>query len=186
MSDPMNPDPPAHPIDVDAILALDEDTLERQCRFEAFKTGGPGGQKRNKTSSAARLTHVRTGVSAHSSDFRSQSENRHRALHRLRFRFAAEHRTPIDRRGYEPPAWLVAAKVQGKLTTNTKNPLYARLAAHVLDVFAACEGHVANAAALLGISNNNLVHVLHAEPAIWAAAAKIRKTHALEPLPARS
>jgi hypothetical protein len=168
--------------DVDAILALDEPTLVRQCKFEAYKSGGPGGQKRNKTSSAVKWTHVATGLQAHSNDFRSQAENRVRALHRLRFKLATDIRTPIEIRAYEPPAWLSDARVSGKLTTNTKNPIYARLAAHVLDVFAAVEGRLADAAALIGVPNSNLAHFLEAEHTVWAAASKIRAANHLPSL----
>ena len=172
-------------IHVDALLALGEEELARQCRFEAYKSGGPGGQKRNKTASAVKLTHVGTGVSAHSSDFRSQGENRVRALHRLRFKLATDLRTPVEITGYEPPAWLSAARVQGKLTTNTRNPLYARLAAHVLDVFAAAGGRVADTAALVGIPTSNLAHFLQAEHTVWAAAARVRQQNGLPSMTAR-
>lgn len=162
-------------IDVDAILALDEPELLKQCRFEAFKSGGPGGQKRNKTSSAARMIHVPTGLVAQSSDFRSQVENRKRALHRLRYKLAAELRTPLDSRGYAPPAWVEASKTMGKFTTNTKNPIHARLAAHVLDVLAAVDGRHSAAAALLGVSNSNLEAFLRAEHTVWAATSRLSK-----------
>ena len=164
-------------IDVDALLSLDEETLERQCRFVAYRSGGPGGQKRNKTSSAARLIHEPTGMIAQSSDFRSQSENRHRALHRLRFKIAAELRRPLDIRGYEPPNWLVAMKHEGKLTTNIRNPVYARIAAHALDVLEGATGRLSAAAALLGIPTSNLVHVLDAEPTIQTAAHRISQKY---------
>jgi hypothetical protein len=169
-------------VNVDAILQLPEDELARQCKFEAYKSGGPGGQKRNKTSSAVKWTHVATGVSARSSDFRSQAENRLRALHRLRVKLATDTRRLIDLRGYEPPAWLSEARVQGKLTTNTKNPLYARLAAHVLDVFDTAGARASNAAALLGIPTSNLIHFLQADHTVWAAAARMRAAHQLSPL----
>jgi RF-1 domain len=166
----------------DELLALDDTELAKRCKFEAYKSGGPGGQKRNKTSSAAKITHVELGISAHSSDFRSQAENRKRALHRLRFKLAAEIRTPIDPRGYEPPAWFAEARVQGKLTTNTHNPVYARLAAHALDVFAAVDGRLSDASALLGVSNSNLVHHLKAEHAMWSVVSRIRSDNKLPPL----
>ena len=167
----------AVPVDVDALLALDEAELERQCRFEAYKSGGPGGQKRNKTSSAARLTHGPSGVSAHSADFRSQAQNRRRALHRLRFKLAGERRTPLDPRGYDPPAWLTAARRDGRFTTNTKNPEFARIAAHALDVLEAVDARLSAAAALLGVPTSNLVHVLEAEPTVHAAAQRIRQKY---------
>lgn len=169
-------------MDVDSLLQLPEDEFARQCKFEAFKSGGPGGQKRNKTSSAVKWTHVATGISAHSSDFRLQAENRVRALHRLRVKLATDTRRPIDVRGYEPPAWLSDSRVQGKLTTNTKNPLYARLAAHVLDVFDASGARVSDAAALVGIPTSNLVHFLQADHTVWAAASRMRSARQLPPL----
>jgi hypothetical protein len=169
-------------LNVDALLSLGEEDLARQCKFEAYRSGGPGGQKRNKTASAVKLTHMPSGISAHSADFRSQAENRVRALHRLRVKFATDVRTPVDSRGYEPPAWVSASRVQGKLTTNTKNPLYARLAAHVLDVFAAVDGRIADAAALLGVPSSNLGHFLKAEHTVWAVAARIRAANHLPSL----
>lgn len=167
---------------IDEVLALTEEQLARLCKFEAYKSGGPGGQKRNKTSSAVKWTHIASGLQAHSNDFRLQSENRMRALHRLRFKLATERRTPIEIRGYGPPAWLVEARTSGKLTTNTKNPIYARLAAHVLDVFAATEGRLAETATLIGVPNSNLSHFLQAEHTVWAAAARIRAANNLPSL----
>ncbi|CAN5543404.1 hypothetical protein BH09PLA1_BH09PLA1_06820 [soil metagenome] len=170
------------PLSIDAILLLDEEHLIRLCKFEAYKSGGPGGQKRNKTSSAVKWTHIASGIHAHSNDFRLQSENRLRALHRLRFKLATDIRTPIVLQGYEPPAWVDASKVSGKFTTNTRNPIYARLAAHVLDVFAALEGRLAETATLLGVANSNLSHFLQAEHTVWAAAARIRAANNLPSL----
>jgi hypothetical protein len=164
-------------IDVDALLSLDEEALERQCAFSAFRTRGPGGQKRNKTSSAAKLVHGPTGIVSQCNEFRSQAANRRRALHRLRFRIAADLRTPIDPRGYEPPPWLTAMKRDGRLTTNTKNPDYARIAAHALDVLEAAGARLSAAAALLGVPTSNLVRILDAEPAIQSAAHRIRQRH---------
>lgn len=165
--------------DRDALLALDEEMLQRQCTFTAFRTRGPGGQKRNKTASAARLVHEPTGIVSQCNEFRSQAANRRRALHRLRFKFAAEMRTPIDPRGYEPPLWFEALKTEGKLTTNTKNPDYARLAAHVLDVLDAAGARLSAAAALLGVPTSNLARFLAAEPTIQNAAQQIRRKHGI-------
>lgn len=164
-------------IDVDALLSLDEESLQRQCTFSAFRTRGPGGQKRNKTSSAVKLVHPPTGIASQCNDFRSQSENRRRALHRLRFKLAAELRTPIDVRGYEPPAWLTAMKSEGKLTSNPKNPAYARIAAHALDVLEGAGGRLSATAALLGIPTSNLARLLEAEPAVQTAAHRIRQKY---------
>ena len=166
-------------LDRDALLALDEEALSRQCAFSAFRTRGPGGQKRNKTSSAARLVHEPTGIVSQCNDFRSLAANRLRALHRLRFKFAAELRSALDPRGYEPPAWLERLKIEGKFTGNPKNPDYARIAAHALDVLDAAGARLSAAAALLGIPTTNLVRVLNAEPIIQTAAHHIRQKHGI-------
>jgi peptide chain release factor len=52
-------------------------------RFETFRAGGPGGQHQNKTESAVRVVHVRTGLAVVARDGRSQHRNRALALSRL-------------------------------------------------------------------------------------------------------
>src|SRR5438046_8157403 len=88
----------------------DEDFM-RDCRWDVFRGPGPGGQKRNKTSSAVRLTHEPTGISVIAGESRSQAENRMRAVRRLRLKIACDVRKPIDPRGFEPPDWI--EKVRG-------------------------------------------------------------------------
>ena len=70
-----------------------------------FRASGPGGQHRNKTSSAVRIKHLPTGVIAIAAESRSQHRNRLVALERLRSRLEemfAEERprisTPVPRR----------------------------------------------------------------------------------------
>jgi len=53
---------------------------KQDLRWEFFRAGGPGGQKQNKTSSAARVTHIPTGITGESRVERSQTQNRHRAI----------------------------------------------------------------------------------------------------------
>lgn len=55
----------------------------REVRFEAFRAGGPGGQHQNKTESAVRAVHVRSGLAAVARDGRSQHRNKAVALERL-------------------------------------------------------------------------------------------------------
>lgn len=163
----------------DELLRLTEEELLRQCRFEAYKSGGPGGQKRNKTASAVRLTHVPSGLWAHSGDFRSQVENRTRALHRLRLRLAAELRGSVVVRGYEPPAWTRAYCAGNQLHVNPRNADFARLAAHALDLLRATDGRVGDVAALLGVSTSSLVKFLKEQREIWDAAVAIRRASGL-------
>jgi protein subunit release factor B len=53
------------------------------CREEAFRGSGNGGQKKQKTSSGIRLTHEASGVQVEDESTRSQHKNRVNALHKL-------------------------------------------------------------------------------------------------------
>ncbi|GAB2183383.1 peptide chain release factor H [Roseibium sp. LAB1] len=63
------------------------DLSPQELRIETFRSGGPGGQHQNTTDSGVRITHVASGISAASTDERSQHRNRQVALERLKARF---------------------------------------------------------------------------------------------------
>src|SRR5436189_5356085 len=63
---------------------LTDAQLLDQCEVDTYRASGPGGQKRNKTSSAVRLRHPPSGLIVIAEESRSQHENRGRALRRMR------------------------------------------------------------------------------------------------------
>jgi protein subunit release factor B len=65
-------------------LRLDDEHLLLECVEQFFNAGGPGGQHQNKTETAVRLSHPKTGVTVTATERRSQLMNRHEALERLR------------------------------------------------------------------------------------------------------
>ncbi|MFA7628002.1 MAG: peptide chain release factor 2 [Candidatus Dojkabacteria bacterium] len=57
---------------------------EKDISFKAVRSSGPGGQSVNKTSSAVQITHIPTGITVHSSEHKSQAQNRKEAMRILK------------------------------------------------------------------------------------------------------
>src|ERR1043165_1339829 len=74
---------------------LNDEQLLAQCEVDTYRASGPGGQKRNKTSSAVRIRHLPSGLLVIAEESRSQHENRAKALKRLRQAFALKLREPV-------------------------------------------------------------------------------------------
>ena len=155
-----------------------------ECRWEAFRGPGPGGQKRNKTSSAVRLTHGPSGLAATASESRSQAQNRRRALERLRHRLVLELRRPVDADTFSPPAWFASVLDGGGggLRLSPRSNDYLPVTGLVLDVLAATGWAVADAARLLGVTTANLVDFLQADEKVWTHVNRARGAEGLRPL----
>ncbi len=169
--------------------ALSDEALLRQCRLERFRVSGPGGQHRNKTDSAVRLTHKPTGVVGFASERRSQHQNRAAALARLRRGIALEVRSAVDLELYHPPPALqrvlprsVRAETPRRERVGPRHREFWTGAGPLLDLFAALGGSTADCAALVGCSGNQLTKLFASEPHLWAAANAIRERHGLSPL----
>lgn len=52
-------------------------------KLDFFRGSGPGGQFRNKVSTACRITHIPTGLSAQATEHRSQTQNKEAAFKKL-------------------------------------------------------------------------------------------------------
>ena len=81
---------------VDYLLASD-DALIAQCEVDRYRASGPGGQHRNKTESAVRMTHRPTGIVRVATEHRSQLRNRVLALERIWRALEARRRKPKPR-----------------------------------------------------------------------------------------
>ena len=68
---------------------LNSDTeLLKDCTFNEYQASGPGGQKRNRKYSGARITHIPSEIQIVSTDTRSLNRNKSIALKKLRQRIA--------------------------------------------------------------------------------------------------
>jgi protein subunit release factor A len=65
---------------------------KKDLRIDFFRASGKGGQHRNKTDTACRITHLPTGISAETTDSRSQADNKSRAWMKLITRLIAHYK----------------------------------------------------------------------------------------------
>lgn len=161
---------------------LTDEQLLAQCRVDTYRSGGPGGQKRQKTSNAVRLVHEPTGLMATATESRSLKENRLYALRRLRMKFATELREPVDLQTFSPPDWFLEIRRGSRIEASHRHPLYAPAAGLVLDLLDALAGNPAHVAANLGVSTTAVIRLLESDPHLWTAANRIREKYAMPPL----
>ena len=165
-----------------AWTALTDDQLLAQCEVDTYRASGPGGQKRNKTSSAVRLRHPPSGLLVIAEESRSQHENKAKALRRLRRALYLDLREPLPETPSEHADFAPARGVDGKLHLSAKDPRFWPAAGVVLDVLAALEARVGDAAERLGISTGNLIDFLQTDPKLWQAANQLRARSGQKPL----
>lgn len=158
------------PIDRDALLRLSDEALLRLCRVDVFRGTGHGGQKRNRTDSAVRITHVETGAVAGCDETRSQLTNREIALRKLRREIALTCRAM-------PPSVPAASGRPG-----LKSTAYPFWVGAVLDQLEVAGYKVSDAATACGVSTSRLIKDLAADPTLWQTANAGRRRHALPPL----
>jgi hypothetical protein len=161
--------------------SLTDDQLLAECAVDTYRASGPGGQKRNKTSSAVRIRHGPTGLVVIAEESRSQHENRAKALRRLRQALYLQVRDPAGGDG-PPPVITAALTPAGRLDVGRKDARFWPAAGVALDVLDAHAGRVAEAAATLGVTTANLVAFLRIESKVWQRANELRQRHGHGPL----
>src|SRR5262245_57726218 len=132
---------------------LSDKQLLAQCALDTYRASGPGGQKRNKTSSAIRLRHLPTGLIVIAEESRSQHESRGRALRRLRQALYLKIRDDLPARTLTleslatHPDYRAARAGADRLVLGRKDPRFWPAVGVVLDVLQAAGGRVSAAAA---------------------------------------
>ncbi len=160
-------------------LALDDPALLAGCEVHTYRASGPGGQHRNKTSSAVRLYHKPTGLTAQGEESRSQHENKAHALARLRMQIALHIRRKIDPGA--PVPQRVAQYIHGRgtdsarLTIGRKDHNFWPVTQVVLDVLDHFEGRLADAAAQMGVTSSSLVSHFKKDHHLFGAVQEMRK-----------
>jgi ribosome-associated protein len=90
------------------------ETIKAQTLVTFFRSGGPGGQHRNKTETAVRLVHGPTGVTVVAADERSQRRNLTLAFDRLRRKLIARSAVPRRRIPTRTPTSVREARLDAK------------------------------------------------------------------------
>ena len=75
-------------VDVSIIPDLTKIAADDEYRIEKFHCGGKGGQNVNKVETGVRIIHLPTGLTAQSTEERSQFQNKQRAMEKLREKLA--------------------------------------------------------------------------------------------------
>jgi hypothetical protein len=171
-----------------AWTTLTDAQLLVQCCVDTYRASGPGGQKRNKTSSAVRIRHPPSGIIVIAEESRSQHENRAKALVRLRQAFFLKLRDPLGAAELAPE--VIAAREDykdardrgGRLDLGRRDARFWPAVGVALDVLYAQTARVSEAARVLGISTANLLAFLQTSPKVWEQANLMRAQFGHKPL----
>ena len=143
-------------------LMLPEAEFIRFCTLDFFKSSGAGGQHRNKTSSAVRVTHIETGLTAEDCTERSQHRNRSNAIQKLKLLIALNVRQPS---GSDLP----------RMECSMSAPDYPLFAAQLFDILEECGYDHKSSAAKCGISSSALLKKLARDPKIFQEFSRRRE-----------
>jgi hypothetical protein len=167
---------------------LGDAALLAQCAVDTYRASGPGGQKRNKTSSAVRLRHLPSGLLVIAEESRSQHENKARALRRLRQALYLKLREEVAPGERAPEALAVRAEIvaargsDGRFRPERKAPHYWPAVGVVLDLLVAMGGRVSEAADVLATSTANLTDFLREDDKVWEQVNQVRSRFGHKPL----
>lgn len=157
-------------LDRDTLLTADDLALLAACRCDTYRASGPGGQHRNTTDSAIRLSLLDSDIVVTATERRSQKQNRSKALARMRHAIALQLRQ-------EPVLpW------PGHWPVSVNNAKYPSFIALILDQLSASDFQLADSASAFGVSTNQLLRVLANDPQAWTLVNRERESRGYRPL----
>ncbi len=173
MSDPI--ETWAHP------ACLSDEELLSQCHLGRGRSGGPGGQHRNKVETEVTITHDESGVSAKAGERRSQQENKRVALKRLRLALATRYRCGAPAGEIGSKLWWSRVRKM-KISLSVKHADYPKMLAEALDVIDASGWDLKDPALRLGVTQSQLLKLIKDHPEAWETLNNERKRVGLRPL----
>ena len=149
------------------LLQASDEELSSCCRLEFCRGSGNGGQKRNKTSSAARVVLLEDeNFSAEDCTERSQHVNRAHALRKLRRRIAFEVRS-------------LPAELPPRIECAVTHEEYPLNLACLLDVLEENDYDHKAAAATCLVTSSAFVKLLRRDEELWATVNAARERRGL-------
>lgn len=100
-----------------------QEALRRDTLVEFYRSGGPGGQHKNKTETAVRLRHEASGVVVTASEERSRIRNIDKAFERLAERLEKLNYVPKTRRPTRPTLGSQRRRTEAKTRRSTTKQL---------------------------------------------------------------
>lgn len=161
---------------------LEEGALLSQCELGRGRTGGPGGQHRNKVETEVRITHLSTGIRVKAGERRSLAENRKMAVRRLRLALAVQVRSAVPIGEIGSALWASRRSADGKIACNPDHHDYPMLLAEAIDVLAAARWDAGRAGLRLGVTATQLVRLVREHPPAMARLNAERALVGLHPL----
>lgn len=143
--------------------ALDDDDLLAQCHLGKSRSGGPGGQHRNKVETLVTITHGPSGIAAHAGERRSATENKAVAITRLRLALAVHVRTPVPLGDARSELWIRRTPAR-RIVCSDEHRDFPAMLAEALDTAQACRFDPRAAAARLDVSPTQLVRFVARHP----------------------
>ena len=150
------------------LLSSDNELL-KDCTFNEYQASGPGGQKRNRKYSGARITHNPSEIQIVSADTRSLNRNKSIALKKLRQKIAIHIR--CDEKLELPD-----------LNISTSNPDYPILLAIFFDALFEHNFSVADASTALGLSTSKFLKLIGRDNYAWQTLNEERRKRNMNPL----
>ncbi|MEM9166832.1 MAG: peptide chain release factor-like protein [Planctomycetota bacterium] len=166
---------PPHP------ACLDDAALLRDCDLTRGRTGGPGGQHRNKVATLVTLVHRPTSLFAHAGERRSPEENRRVAVRRLRILLAVSCRAPVRLGEIGSDLWRSRVR-GGRIALNHHHRDRPAMLAEALDVLYDAALDPSRASLRLECSASQLIKLIAAEPGALDALNRAREARKLRPL----
>ena len=121
-------------------LQMDDSELLKNCKIDVYKGSGKGGQKKNKTSNAIRLTFAHLVTSSESS--RSKGDNINEAIKKMRLEIALDvlGNVQLESRSNGFPSEIQNYLHKPLLRINHKNPHFPIFVAAFIDCYISCSG----------------------------------------------